>query len=146
MITFEEIQIQAENDLKFDKTNLDGESMKIPQLHNKYLCFLYDYKNTLKKQIHAYSKLKLIKVEYYTGRLPIETLKEFNWQPFQLKILKQDLDLYLDSDKDLQSLEYKIENTKNAVDYLEGIVKNIMNRHWMIRSAIDFMKFTSGVN
>jgi len=146
MITFEEIKKQTEVDLKFDKTNLDGESIRIPQLHNKYLCFLYDHKNSLKKQQHAYYKLRLIKVEYYMGRLPIETIKQFNWEPFQLKILKQDLDLYLDSDKDLQQIEYKIENTKNIIEYLENIIKSIMNRHWMIRSAIDFMKFTSGVN
>lgn len=146
MMTFEEIKQETEKDLTIDNLNLDGESLRIPQLHNKYLCFLYEHKNMFKKQMQALAKLKVIKNDYYMGKLSQETLKQFGWEPFQLKITKQDLDLYLESDKDLQQLETKLDVTKNTIDYLDSIIKTILNRHWMIRCAIDWRKFTQGVN
>lgn len=145
MITLEEIQEEAKTDLILDDTQLDKESIKIPQLHNKYLIYLNSYKSLYRKQIQSFNKLKLIKQEYYTGKLSEEVLKEMGWEPFQLKILKNDIDLYLEADKDLQVADLKIEQTKIILDYLEGILKNIMNRHWMIRSCIEWKKFINGV-
>ena len=36
-MTLDELQAQAENDLKIDDTELDLESLKTPQLHPQYL-------------------------------------------------------------------------------------------------------------
>ena len=50
-MNLEEIQEQAEKDLKLDDTELDIESLKTPELHNKYLKLLSKFSLLLKKQI-----------------------------------------------------------------------------------------------
>jgi hypothetical protein len=51
----------------------------------------------------------------------------------------------MDSDKDLSDLQSKIEYQQEKVDYLESILKGIAQRHWVIRNAIEWRKFTNGI-
>ena len=44
----EKLQEQADSDLKINDTELDLESLKTPQLHNKYSKYHSKYKNLLK--------------------------------------------------------------------------------------------------
>ena len=146
IMKIEEILAHAEKDLKIDDTELDRESLRIPQLHNKYLVLLTNEKFTLKNLEIEYNKMNRLKWEYYTGKMDQEELKARNWQPFQLRILKQDIDIYMNSDDDLNKIKLNIDYQKEKVNYLESILKGIMNRHWQIRSAIDWRKFTNGVD
>ena len=103
-----------------------------------------DEKLVLKKYEGDYSILKKNKWLYYTGKLSEEQLSELNWEPFELAILRQDVDKFLDSDKELITLKNKIEYQNEKINYLENIVKGISNRIWNIRAAIDWIKFTQG--
>jgi hypothetical protein len=143
-ISLNEIRKMVESDIKIDNTQLDKESLNIPQMHNKYLCILMDEKLVLKKYEGDYSILKKNKWLYYTGKLSEEQLSELNWEPFELAILRQDVDKFLDSDKELITLKNKIEYQNEKINYLENIVKAISNRIWNIRAAIDWIKFTQG--
>jgi hypothetical protein len=143
-ISLNEIRKMVESDIKIDNTQLDKESLNIPQIHNKYLCILMDEKLVLKKYEGDYSILKKNKWLYYTGKLSEEQLSELNWEPFELAILRQDVDKFLDSDKELITLKNKIEYQNEKINYLENIVKGISNRIWNIRAAIDWIKFTQG--
>ena len=142
----DELRDHAARDMTFDGTELDRESLRVPQLHNKYLNFLMDERLTSKALQHEYDKLRRTKWEYYTGKMSHEQLRELGWQPFALRILKQDVELYMNSDTDLLAIRAKIEVQNEKVEYLESLIKSIMNRHWAIRSAIDWRKFTNGVN
>lgn len=144
-MTFEELQAQIEKDLAFDETQLDTESLRIPQLHNKYLKHLYSEKLTLKKLRNDMGELTRIKYEYYTGKLDEITLKEKGWEPFQLRVLKNDVDMYLEGDKDVNKLKARIQLQEERVEYIEATVKSIANRGWLIRNAIDWKKFLGGV-
>ena len=44
-----ELKIMVSDDIEFNETELDTESLRIPQLHNKYLTFLIDEKIVLEK-------------------------------------------------------------------------------------------------
>jgi hypothetical protein len=143
-MTLDEIKIMASLDLEMDKTELDTESLIIPQLHNKYLNFLTDEKLILVKIENDMKTLRKFKWLYYTGKLSQEELEEYELEPFQLNILKQDIDKFLDSDEDTITLSSRISYQKQKVDYLESTIKMISNRQWLIRSAIDWIKFTNG--
>ena len=54
----EQLQDLAEKDLKINDTELDLESLKTPQLHNKYLKFLNKWKLLLSKANIDYYKLR----------------------------------------------------------------------------------------
>lgn len=140
----ETIKKMVEKDMEIDDLNLDLESLKTPQLHGKYLNILHDESLVLHKNMIDLKEMRRLKWEYYLGKLDQETLKEKGWQPFGLKILRTDIDVYLDSDKDLLRLEAKVAFLKEKVKYLESVLQGIGRRGWDIKSAIEWKKFMSG--
>jgi len=140
----EDIRTITEKDIVIDHTELDKEALKTPQLHNKYMNIFNDEKLVMYKYEDDYKKLKKYKWLYYTGKISQEELDFFEWQPFQLNILKQDIDKFMDSDEELVNLKSKMSYQKIKTDHLESTIKMIANRQWLIREAIDWIKFTNG--
>lgn len=145
-MTLDEIKNMVNKDAEIDETALDKESIKIPQLHGKYLNFLMDERLIYRKYLSEYDVLKKFKWEYYTGKIPEEELKKLNLEVFPLRILKQDLDLYLDSDTDIINLKNKLELQKQKIEYLESTIKEINSRQWTIKNAISWRMFLNGIN
>jgi hypothetical protein len=144
-MNIDEIRNMATQDLSMDETELDKESMRTPQIHNKYLIIYTDEKLILGKIQSDLYKLKKYKWLYYTGKMSQEELDERGWDTFDLNILKTDIDKFLNADDDIIKLSNRILLQKEKVEYLENIIKIINNRQWSIRAAIDWLKFTSGV-
>ena len=140
-MTLEELQEQVDKDLKINESELDLESLKTPQLHNKYLKHYDNFKLLMTRAESDYKILKRVKWEYYTGKASPEVYKQ---KPFNLKIMKSDLDKYLDSDEDLIKSKQKIEYLETVVNYLDRTLKIIGGRDWQIRNSIEWRKFTSG--
>ena len=136
-----ELQDQVDRDLKIDDTELDMESIRTPQLHNKYLKLYTKYSLQLKRAQDDYKTLYRWKWEYYTGKATPDVYLE---QPFDLKVLKADVSMYLDSDKDVQELGQKEAYIQAIVTYLEKILREINNRNWTIRNTIEWKKFIHG--
>jgi len=136
-----ELQNEADNDLKIDDTELDLESIRTPQLHNKYLKHYTKYSLQLKKLQDDKKILYRRRWEYYTGKAPAEVYIE---KPFDFKILRADVGIYLESDTEMQEIGKKIEYTKAVVEYLERVLKEINNRNWNIRNAIAWKQFLHG--
>jgi len=143
-MTLEELKLQAELDVVIDANHLDDESLRIPQLHNKYLCILLDEKVIFEK---IESKLKILKRDkwlYYSGKMSKDDLEKRGWEQFDLAILKQDLDRFIESDNEVITLSNRLFVQKEKVAYLESVVKIIANKIWNIRSTIEWIKFTQG--
>ena len=140
-MTLDELQAQAEKDLKIDDTELDLESLKTPQLHSQYLKTYSTYALMLKKAEGDYSKLHIKKWLFYTGKAEPEEYKEKN---FDLKVLRQDVDKFIDSDDEIIKLKQKIEYLKQICHYCESTLKQINNRTFQIKNAIEWKKFTMG--
>jgi len=137
----EQLQEQAEKDLKINDTELDIESLKTPQIYNKYLKHYTKYKLLLTRAESDYSTLKREKWEYYTGKADPKVYEE---KPFHLKILKTDIDKYIDADEDIQKTSQKVVYLQTTVDFLERTLRQVSNRTYTIKNAIDWRKFTSG--
>ena len=131
-------------DAKIDEANLVAESKKIPELHNKYYTMYYKEALRVKKLRYDYKELELAKREWLDGSMAEEDLKERGWKTSQRKILRTDIDKYLQADPDIIRLSLKIDyHTANA-DYLEDIIKTIHSRNFVIKSMIDVLKFQHG--
>ena len=137
----EQLQEQADKDLKINDTELDLESLKTPQLHNKYLKYLNKFKLLLTRSEDELKNITKDKWEYYTGKSDpaVYQAKRFN-----LKILKQDVDKYINSDEEYQRAYQKVKYLETVVDFLDRTVRQISNRGFVIKNAIDWRKFTSG--
>ena len=88
---FEEIQKLWTSDCPIDETELAQESVKIPQLHNKYLIFYSNEKLRFKELKFLFTGLTKRKRDYYSGRMTAEELEAADWEPFQYKLLKADV-------------------------------------------------------
>ena len=137
----EQLQEIADKDLKINDTELDLESLKTPQLHNKYLKHLTKFKLLLTRAENDFARIKKDKWEYYTGKADPAV---YQLKPFNLKILKQDVDKYLDSDVDIQRAKHKVEYLQTTTDFLDRTIRQISNRTFTIKNAIEWRKFTSG--
>ena len=96
-----------------------------------------------------YSKqkeLRRLKWLYYTGKLDQETLENLEWHVFDLDIKKNksDLEMFIESDKDILELSEKIAYQKEKIEYVESIIKSLNTRGFQIKNAIDWKKFTMG--
>ena len=140
-MNIDELYIEVERDIKIDDTEIDLESIRTPQLHNKYLKIFTKHSLQYKKLQDDYKVLYRVKWEYYTGKASPEVYAE---NPFELKVLKADIGIYMEADKDLQQLGQRMAYTKQIVEYLERILKEINNRNWNIRNTIEWKKFLHG--
>lgn len=140
----EKIQSMWEKDSQIDQDNLHEESLKIPQLHCKYYS-IYNTIQLLKENSkQSYNKLKLDRHNYYSGKSPIEVYEE---NPFPYKVRdKEALQRHLDADEKLSKIDLKIKYYDITLKYLEDIIKNISNRTYQIKNAIDWNNFQAGFN
>lgn len=142
----ETIKKMLSTDLVINDTELDSASLRIPQLHNKYLNFFHDERLVLQSLKMKRRILLKEKWEYYNGKMDQDTLQKKGWEPFNLKILKQDVDKYIESDSEVIAIDSKLFLQQEKVDFLEQSLKAINNLQWHIRDAIAWRKFINGVN
>jgi hypothetical protein len=141
MMNLDEIQTLWEEDSNIDPDNLHNESIKIPSLHAKYYKI---YNNLVLLKKLEETKLSILKKEkwmYYSGKAEPDVYKE---NPFDHKVLKGDIDKYMESDKDIIKVTSKIDYYQTMINYLESILKTILNRTFQIKNSIEFMRFTAG--
>ena len=138
---FDELQKMADVDLKIDDTELDLESIRTPQVHNKYLKIYTQSCLQLKRVRDERKVLYRDKWEYYTGKSAPDV---YQAKPFDLKILKVDVGIYIDADTEYQEIGQKEAYLEKMVDYLERVLKEINNRNWNIRNTIEWKKFLHG--
>jgi len=141
-LSLDNIQEMWTKDAIINQDELDTESLKVPQLHAKY----YGLYNTIllmrKQNEQIYSSLLLERRKYYTGKA---TAAVYEAEPFPYKVRdKDDLKLYLVSDEKLSKTRLKIEYFDSMLKYLEEILRQVSNRSYQIKNAIEWRRFTSG--
>lgn len=140
----EEIYSQWDKDSVIDKTELAVESLKIPQLHSKYFKMYSHERMHLLKLESEFAQLKQEKYIWYTQGADEHTIKKFGPQP--IKILKNEISNFLEGDQGLIQLNLKISLQKEKINLLDSIIRNLNNRGFQIKNAIDFLKFVNGQN
>jgi hypothetical protein len=137
----EQLQTEADKDLKINDLELDLESLKTPQLHNKYLKHYTKFKLLLTRTEDELKIVRRDKWEYYTGKADPQV---YQLKPFNFKILKTDIDKYIEADEDIQKLTQKVVYLNTVVDFLDRTLRIIVNRTYVIKNAIEWKRFTSG--
>lgn len=146
-MTLDEIKSQWEKDCEIDDIELDKSSLEIPKLHAKYQDLLTSKILVMKQYQFKYDTLLKNKWLWYNGKMSEDQIKELGWNddPLDgLKIMKNDLQLFYNSDTDIQELNAKIEYLKVTIDYLKECMTNITWRHQTIKNTIDWRKFIAG--
>lgn len=140
-MNLDEIQLSWEEDSKIDEDNLHTESTKIPSLHAKYYKILNNVLLLKKLEENKFKQLKKEKWQYYTGKADPEVYID---KPFDHKVLRQDVDKYMDADEDLIKVLNKIDYFQVMLSYLDSILKTINNRTYQIKNSIEWQQFIRG--
>jgi len=141
----EDIFEQWKVDAEIDKTELGDEALKIPKLHHKYYQILVSERLLLRKYEADAKELKLDKYEFYTQG-PDEYSESKGWKlPSKGMILKPDIPMYMDADPDIIKLSLKIGLQQEKVEFLDSVLRTLMNRGYNVNAAINWQKFINGV-
>ena len=141
-MTLDELKLQVQRDLKIDNEHLDTESLKNQEIKANYLDYKSRYELLLYKAKGDYKRMYREKWEYYGGKADA---KIYATKPFDLKVLKTDLAVYISADEDIMNAENKIGYLETVIDYIKGVIKSVDNRGWDIKNAIEWRKFEAGV-
>ena len=141
-MTLDELKLQVQRDLKVDNEHLDTESLKNQEIKANYLDHKSRYELLLYKAKGDYKRMYRDKWEYYGGKADA---KIYATKPFDLKVLKTDLAVYITSDEEIINAENKVGYLETVVDYIKGVIKSVDNRGWDIKNAIEWKKFEAGV-
>ena len=134
--------VTLSKEIEFDFIDLDGESLKTPILYGKYLKFYTDMMIELNEWTELYDKVYLERWKYYQGKQKSEYYAKYG--PFNEIVTKTDLELYLKADDLLCLIRSILVVMKQHVAFLEKITKEISNRGFHIKTAVDWRKFQSG--
>lgn len=143
-MTLDEIFDLWKDDCDVDTANLGGAALDIAKLHHKYYKVFSKERLLYRKLEAEYKELKREKLEFYIDG-PTQEQIEKGWKlPAKGRILKADVNHYLDSDKDIININLKMAYQMEKLELLESIIKTVSNRGFQIRAAIDWAKFQTG--
>ena len=141
-MTLDELKQIVYKQLPVDKDHLDTESLRNQELYAKFIDYKTNFDFLLAKAKGEYKVLYKEKWEYYVGKADA---KIYVTKPFDLKVLKNDLHIYIESDKEIIDAENKIVYLETTVKYIDYVLKSIQSRGWDIKNAIEWKKFEAGM-
>lgn len=145
MLKLEQIIEQWKLDSKIDDSKPHQELINIPILHAKYIDILSKHRLAAQKIKFDFNKMKKIRREYYLGNLDKETLDEYNWEQFDLKIgTKGNIELYLESDEYLIKLLEKKSYYEECCFLCDSILKELHSRTFQLKEYCAHTRFLAG--
>ena len=137
----DDIKTQLEKDKKIDHTQLDVESLRIPEQAVKYQQMAHDEALRLRFLEKEYNVAKYNRWMYYTGKADPEV---YNKEPFGHKVLKSDFNIFLDSDLILNEIQDRITAQTEKLKLVVEAGKVMQNKSFNIKNALEHQKFMGG--
>lgn len=131
--------IEANSEIGLD---LDKASREVPKLHSRAINIKANETAILKSLELEMDARKRDRWIYYSGKADAKVYKD---EPFDLKVLKSDLDIFMDADKRITEIRSKIETQKIKVAMLDEYIKSISQRTFLIKSIIDYQRLMNGL-
>ena len=142
-MTLEELKQESYKDLPVKNVeNIDQESFYNQEIKAKWLDYKSRFELLLARSKGDYQVLYREKWEYYGGK---SDAKIYASKPFDLKVLKTDLQIYISSDSDVIELSNKMAYLETTIKFIDGVIKSIDNRGWDIKHAISWKQFEAGM-
>ena len=109
----------------------------IPILHSKWIDKYLRIQLLKKEKEYEYKKVYKQKYSYYMGReedAPDE------------KIMKTEVQIYIDADEEIIKLKAMVDLYDKLESTLKEILNNINNRSFQIKNAIDWLRYSRGID
>jgi hypothetical protein len=138
----EKILQESERSLHLDIHNLSEEIARAPLEISRWLGYHASFILKMKELDNLISSKYLKLFEYYQGKTEATKTEK----PFPKKVLKSDVDLYINSDHEYQVLLLKREKLSIMAKVCEQTIKTLNSRSFDIKNYIEYEKFKNGVN
>ena len=137
----DEIKHQIEIDKKIDHTQLDTESLKISEQAVKYQQMAHDAALRLRFLEKEYNVAKYNRWMYYMGKADPDV---YDKEPFDHKVLKSDVNIFLESDSVLNEIQDRIIAQTEKLKLIVEAGKVMQNKSFNIKNALEHQKFMGG--
>lgn len=140
-LSIEFLQSEWAKDASFDRTELAIEQARTPILHSKYLNWYFDENMILLKKQADYDKKYLEAWEALTQGQDLEW-GDKDWPPSKGRITKKDEILaYMNANSELVKMKLSIALTKQKIEFINEVIKQLNQRNYQIKNIIDWEKF-----
>ena len=140
-MNLEDIQSMWAKDSVIDDVLLDEASMKIPQLHSKYITLHGEFNLLLKKAKQEHNKIIHLRTLYYSGRGTPEMYEE---TPFDYKLIRSEVPSWVAVDDVVNKIEMKVALYETTLNTLSEIIKQIHQLSFNIKNMIAWRAFVNG--
>lgn len=144
-MTFDDYLNAWQKDAVMELSALDECARSVPLLHAKWWKYYATERLRFRKLDSEYKVLYRQKWEYFLGKMDDTERVQLGWPPLPLKILSQNVGIYIEGDAQIQEITLKRVYLEEILKFIEDVLKQIHNRNFQIKSAIDFLKFKNGV-
>jgi len=129
---FTELQQELDDDMDLNEMCLPSKLLRIPNLHNKYMRYLFRESNRL--IIMQEKSRELYRDLWYHYK---------NNHDFLLE--KKEIMWHVESDTKYTKILTKLKKQENLVDFFERAVKKCNNISFDIKNIIEYKKFMAGI-
>ena len=130
-------------DSEIDPDKYGEESIRIPQLHMRYMEFYNTFSLMKKDRDSEMRSLTRDKWIFYKGKAPAKIYKEM---PFDFKLTtREEINMFIEADDDVRKLQLKIDYIEQTIFFLDGVLRQINGRNYQIKNAIEWERFQSGM-
>lgn len=140
-MNLEQIQEMWARDSVIDDVMLDTSSMKIPQLHAKYITLHNEYSLLLKKAKQEYNRICHLRTLYYSGR---GTPDMYEDSPFDFKLIRSEVPSWVAVDESVNKVEMKVALYETTLSSLSEILKQVHQMSYNIKNMIQWRQFVNG--
>ena len=140
-MNLDEIQEMWAKDCVIDDVMLDTASMKIPQLHAKYITLHNEFSLLLKKAKQELNRTTHQRTLYYSGR---GTPDMYEDSPFDFKLIRSEVPSWVAVDESVNKVEMKVALYETTLSSLSDILKQIHQMSYNIKNMIEWRRFVGG--
>ena len=142
-MNLEQLQDLWKKDSEIDPDKYGEESIRIPQLHMRYMEFYNTFSLMKKDRDSEMRSLTRDKWIFYKGKAPAKIYKEM---PFDFKLTtREEINMFIEADDDVRKLQLKIDYIEQTIFFLDGVLRQINSRNYQIKNAIEWERFQSGM-
>tara|TARA_A100001015_G_scaffold255541_2_gene297031 strand:- start:10383 stop:10832 length:450 start_codon:yes stop_codon:yes gene_type:complete len=135
---------EAKEDIKLDLLDIENELLRNSHLIGKWLTYQQNQKAKFLLIETDYKRFLSKKKRYLMGRLDDEERESNGWPIEGNKILKADLDMWLDADDEILKKKKHYLVQKQIVEFIDSTLSQVVDKKWSIKAYLDYKKWIEG--
>ena len=140
-----ELTQESEKDIKIDFLKLTEELAHNQNLIGKWMTYQQVWETKYQFLDLEYRRLLASKTKYYTGKMSEDEIISKGWEIEGTKILKADLNIWVDDDNDMIKAKKKMLILKQIINIIDKTIDILVDqKKWTIKNFIDYKKWLEG--